>query len=164
MSPRRHDSLIPLSREHHYALVVCLRINRGLPGHISDSKWLEERVAIVRDFFPLGLKSHFECEEENLFPAMSEVSGAHPLIEELLEEHRKLDGLVRFLVVGTYAVRMNKLSDFSRLLESHIRKEERQLFPLFEQQVPAEVQAQVGVSIVTRIGEGRQTRNSDLLR
>lgn len=42
---------------------------------------------------------------------------------------------------NTVAVR---IAEFADLLERHIRKEERELFPLFEAQAPADVLERVG--------------------
>ena len=50
-SNRRHESLIPLSREHHYGLPVCLRIHRGIENHQADVSWLSERADKVIRFF-----------------------------------------------------------------------------------------------------------------
>jgi len=50
-SSRRHDSLIPLSREHQYALMLCLRIHRGLIEHDRDANWLVVKAWQAVRFF-----------------------------------------------------------------------------------------------------------------
>lgn len=50
-SSRRHDSLIPLSREHQYSLMLCLRIHRGLIEGDADSNWLQMKAGHAVRFF-----------------------------------------------------------------------------------------------------------------
>ena len=65
---RRHESIIPLSREHQYGLLECLRIHRGIEGHRTDVSRLSERAEKVIRFFESDLKKHFKAEERVLFP------------------------------------------------------------------------------------------------
>src|SRR6476620_10040026 len=98
---RRDESLIPLSREHQYALLLCLRIHRGLPARNStrnnDIDWLRTRADRTIRFFDEELTLHFQAEEQVLFPAMKGLSGAPEIIEELLAEHRMLEAVVNSL-------------------------------------------------------------------
>src|SRR5262245_6820498 len=122
---RRHESLIPLSREHHYGLLVCLRIHRGMWKHDADPHWLRERAEKVIRFFESDLRSHFEVEEQIVFPAMREIKEAVAVIDQLIEEHRHLNTLVQRLR-GAQGVELSPLlTEFADLLEAHIRKEER---------------------------------------
>jgi hypothetical protein len=92
-SSRRHDSLIPLSHEHHYGLMLCLRIHRGLSQHGGDERWLRAKAAQAAKFFRSDLTPHFRAEEEALFPAMRDFAGARELLEELISDHRELERL-----------------------------------------------------------------------
>jgi hemerythrin-like domain-containing protein len=56
------------------------------------------------------------------------------------------------------------LGEFADLLEAHIRKEERALFPLYERLVSAEVAAEVGRAVKDIIGDATQSRNLELLK
>ena len=129
-SSRRHDSLIPLSREHHYALMLCLRINRGLTEREHDQDWLREKREQVSQFFADDLAAHFTAEEEVLFPAMREQEDAALLLDELSTEHRKLEALALRVQSSEGRSLAAALKEFAGLLEKHIRKEERQLFPI----------------------------------
>ncbi|HXG66843.1 MAG TPA: hemerythrin domain-containing protein, partial [Blastocatellia bacterium] len=160
----RHDSLIPLSRQHQYALMLCLRINRGLPEHGHDQNWLREKREQVFQFFEGDLAPHFTAEEEVLFPAMREQEGAALLLDELLTEHRKLEALalrMRSYEGGPLAAALKELAVS---LEKHIRKEERQLFPIYEQQVSAGLARTVEQEIINHIGTALHPRNPDLLK
>lgn len=163
-SSRRHDSLIPLSREHQYALMLCLRIHRGLIEHDADANWLQSKAGVAVRFFEGEMVSHFQAEEEILFPAMRDLTGAPRIIDELLEEHEKVRRLIdrlREIEPGSLA---STLMAFADTLEAHIRKEERELFPIYEQQASAEVIFGVERAIFSLIGSASQPRNPELLR
>lgn len=163
-SSRRHDSLIPLSREHQYALMLCLRIHRGLTEHGDDTEWLGTKAGQAVRFFDGELVTHFRAEEESLFPAMRELSGAPRIIEELLAEHQEIRRLIdqlRKIEVSSLAA---TLKDFADTLEAHIRKEERELFPIYEQQASPEITFRVERAILDLIGSASQPRNPELLR
>jgi len=161
---RRHESLVPLSREHHYGLMLCLRIHRGLPLHGSDETWVREKAFQAAQFFATDLVAHFKAEEESLFPVVRGFAGASELLNELLSEHRELERIAERLGGSEAADLMCALGEFADLLEAHIRKEERDLFPLYEKQVGAELAAKVGRAVKSVIGDAMQPRNPELLK
>jgi iron-sulfur cluster repair protein YtfE (RIC family) len=163
-SSRRHDSLIPLSREHHYALMLCLRLHRGLPIHQHDDDWLRIKRDQTVEFFDSDLTPHFRAEEEVLFPAMRNLAGADALLDELLSEHDRIRLLIRSLRDASGNSLATALNEVADLLESHIRKEERQLFPIYERQASVELARSVGEAIAGIIGEAMRPKNPDLLK
>lgn len=97
---------------------------------------MNEAAAEARAFFADNLVRHFRAEEEALFPLMrSSVAESHTLIEELVKEHEKIRGVVATIAAGQELSK--SLFDLGDLLERHIRREERELFPLFEERVNA---------------------------
>lgn len=162
-SNRRHESLIPLSREHHYGLLVCLRIHRGLVSHQADVSWLGERAGKVIRFFESDLKTHFKVEEEIVFPAMSGIEDSKGTIDQLVDEHRKLENLVQRLQEARDAQLAPLLREFADLLEAHIRMEERVLFPRYEQGVSSELARHVGIRVQEVIGTAMQPKHPNLL-
>lgn len=163
-SSRRHDSLIPLSREHQYALMLCLRIHRGLIEHVKDIEWLQTKAGQAVRFFEGELITHFQAEEELLFPAMRELSGAPRIIEQLLAEHQEIARLIDQLRKTDRSLLASSLKNFADTLEAHIRKEERELFPIYEQQASPEIAIRVERAILNLIGSASQPRNPELLR
>jgi iron-sulfur cluster repair protein YtfE (RIC family) len=161
---RRHDSLIPLSRDHQYALLLCLRIHRGLPEHGDDLDWLKTKAANTVRFFDEDLTIHFQAEEQVLFPAMSRFSGAREIVEDLLREHGTLKRLVDQLRRSESGSCTSTLKQFADTLEAHIRKEERALFPIYEQQASAEVIAAVEQGILSLIGSASEPKHPELLK
>ena len=166
-SKRRQDSLIPLSRQHHYALVLCLRINRGLKTNGGDINWLRSQSRKATQFFESDLVPHFQAEEAVLFPAMSAMLNAAQLLSSLLDEHKNIReqiGLLRRLEMEREpAVIAKALIDLASMLEAHIRKEERQLFPIYEDQASSTNDAAVGEKILELIGTASQPSDPSLL-
>jgi iron-sulfur cluster repair protein YtfE (RIC family) len=163
-SSRRHDSLVPLSREHHYALMLCLRIHRGIERHQADPNWLQAKAAQAIRFFESDLTLHFRAEEEVLFPAMRDFTGARELVNLLQCEHRELESLIKRLRQTEGRLLLDPLKQFADLLETHIRQEERALFPIYEEQTSSELARQLGEEIKAIIGSALQPRNPELLK
>jgi len=107
-------------------------------------------------FFEGDLVTHFQAEEEVLFPAMLDISGTTAIIGELLAEHNKLRALIDQLHQTKTSSLAATLREFADTLEAHIRKEERELFPIYEQQAPAEIISRVEPAIVGLIGHASQ--------
>jgi iron-sulfur cluster repair protein YtfE (RIC family) len=158
-SNRRHESLIPLSREHHYGLLVCLRIHRGIENHHADVSWLTERAEKVIRFFESDLKTHFKAEEEIVFPAMNGIEDSRATIDQLVDEHRKLERLVQRLQHARGLQLASLLREFTDLLEAHIRTEERVLFPRYEEGVSSELAKQVGTRVLDVIGTAMKPKH-----
>jgi len=138
----RHPSLIPLSHDHHHGLALALRCRKQALGRIKPMgvQGLEERAKEVKDFFSKNLGRHFEAEEEILFPAIrSLASESQSLIEDLIKGHQQIRAEVGRLEEKENLAKV--LFDLGDLLERHIRREERELFPLFEKYAaPAEAE------------------------
>src|SRR6202051_1769311 len=119
---RRHESLIPLSHEHHDALLLAWRLRTG----DLSKREPELRAKHVGAFFEYN---HLQLEEELLFPAFRAVLGVEAtLIDVLLSDHRELRAKAAAIKTGAH----DQVDGFCALLERHIRTEERQLFVLAE--------------------------------
>jgi iron-sulfur cluster repair protein YtfE (RIC family) len=148
-SSKRHESLIPLSHQHHHGLVLSHRVLRDLPGLRGDSQALALVAGEVVEFFERDLLAHFAAEEEVLFPAMEQQLGKLTIIDELLGEHRQMRVLVQELSrKGSGA---KTVEAFAELLRDHIRKEERDLFPIYDQRMSESAQSAVGDGIRQRL-------------
>jgi iron-sulfur cluster repair protein YtfE (RIC family) len=122
---RRDPSLIPLSQQHHNGLALCVLTRRsvGSDSSVANCQRLARRIV---DRYELELANHFELEESVLFPAIRTDIGNLTLVEVLVSEHREMERMVDNLRSG--AVDQSQLEEFCSLLESHIRREERELF------------------------------------
>lgn len=113
---KRHEKLIPRSREHHRTLALCLRILRHpLLSHQTE---IEAHIP--------ELLRHFDEEEKLLLPAKAGLPA--PLYSRFISDHTALR---RLLAAPRYddAAWLRQLAED---LRSHIRFEERELFPAAE--------------------------------
>jgi iron-sulfur cluster repair protein YtfE (RIC family) len=129
----RHPSLIPLSHDHHHGLALALRCRKQALGQLKPmgAEGLRERAREFREFFEGNLVNHFRAEEEVLFPDLiARVPESREIIDPLLKEHEQIRSAVPKLSAEAELAKL--IFDLGDLLERHIRKEERELFPLFE--------------------------------
>jgi iron-sulfur cluster repair protein YtfE (RIC family) len=130
----RHPCLIPLSHDHHHGLALALRCRKQALGQLKPmgAEGLRQRAQEFRDFFSKELVPHFRAEEEVLFPHMrARLPESAAMIEEFLRDHETIQQAIPRL---DQEAGLGKLIfDLGDLLERHIRKEERELFPLLEQ-------------------------------
>jgi hypothetical protein len=126
---KRRPALRQLSREHHGALVLALRITKA-----GDATAVAHLMATVPDVFARELEPHFRDEEADLLPGLA-AAGADALVRRTLDEHRALRGLVDRIAAGDAA----SLTEFARALRAHVRFEEHELFPAAETLLPAEI-------------------------
>jgi quercetin dioxygenase-like cupin family protein len=135
---KRHPSLVPLSHDHHHALVEARRLRRAAAA--PDA----ERRAAAADFlrfFSTETVRHFREEEEQLFPALVGHDGeGEALLVQALLEHQRIHALVGRLEHDLAAgeADASSMRELGELLEAHVRLEERRLFPLLEHVVSDE--------------------------
>jgi hemerythrin-like domain-containing protein len=138
---QRHPSLVPLSQDHHDGLLLAVRLQQGtralqrLWSH--DFFWQAEYVVM---FYDDHLTSHFDAEEIVLFPvAQQYLEKDAKIVERLLYDHNEMRTLVNFFRAPRKNELEAKLKHFGKILEDHIRCEERELFPLCEKRFPSDL-------------------------
>ena len=144
----RHPSLIALSHDHHHGLALALRCRKQALGQLKPMgvAGLRERAREFVDFYRAHLIDHFRAEEEVLFPIMRETALTNaPLLDDLIKQHQEITRATTPLEGGSGLAKL--LFGIGDLLERHIRKEERELFPLFESQIEATNAAMIGVEL-----------------
>lgn len=156
--PRRHESLVPLSRDHRDALALAFRLHHPSPPGpataVTPPSTAASRAAEALDFFRAHLAGHFAAEEEVLFPAIAARLAADAperfLLDALIADHRRMDELrdeiAAALAAGARSGDDDRLATPLRALadtlEQHVRREERELFARFEELVrPADARA-----------------------
>lgn len=113
---KRCIALQPVSREHHYGLLLAWKIREGFKHEIAA-----ERIKRYTDWFwENQLQDHFEFEETYIFPILG---AEHELIKKAMREHRRLKRL--FSVTDKVAQHLSLLEEE---LVAHIRFEERVVF------------------------------------
>lgn len=141
---KRHPALVPLSEDHHHALVLARTLR--LASEAGDDSASESLSREVAAFWRLSLRPHFRAEEKWLFPAArkcaasAERSDVALDIARMLGEHKVMRRLVReSRARGVSAERrMRTLARLATVLHDHVRFEERVFFPKAEELIPAE--------------------------
>ena len=118
---KRHESLKPLSRDHHQGLMLSWKLRTGLQKNVDPARMM----AYCQRFHEQHLVPHFGLEEEAIFPILG---NDHELVKRALAEHRRLTRLFS----GTDDP-ITRISRIEEELEAHIRFEERVLFAAIEE-------------------------------
>lgn len=135
---KRSPELTPLSHEHHQALVVAIGLKRATGPEAAD--------ALV-DFHRSDGERHFEIEERILLPGWiaADPGADREAATRVLAEHLELRAAVRRF--ESRAATVGEVQRIGRLLESHVRYEERELFPAIETSLDDAVLAELGAAI-----------------
>jgi len=120
---KRHPSLQKLSDDHHRALVLARRLRRLAAG--TETVDLTVLSREVQQEFDTDLEPHFRIEERCLLPALR-AKGADELARRTTSDHTRLRELVRSPWTG------DTVANLGAFLETHVRFEERTLFPKAE--------------------------------
>jgi hemerythrin-like domain-containing protein len=148
----RDPSLIPLSRQHHYALALCVRIERSLKAGVTDLEiWQPE----IEEHFSQQIRVHFEAEEAVLFPAAERFADLSSLVAELRADHHELRR--HFALASARAMSASDLQEFADLLARHIRKEERDLFEQLQTLMTADQLHALGTQLDAALQEAIQS-------
>jgi len=132
---KRHIALQPLSREHHGALLLAQLLRNDAPDYAGLPSDNDGKALYAGKFFRETLLQHFEKEELILNQCRDLVHDLDTMIDETITEHQLLKQL--FTNLDALPASSDQLHSLGLLLNSHIRKEERVLFPLLEQHCPA---------------------------
>lgn len=134
---KRHPGLHPLSHHHHHALAAAKRLK--MAGVQHKGYYPEDVREHLASFWEKGGQEHFREEEEILLPVYAQyTSPNHPVIVEMLLEHVQIRSLIR-QILEQASPSVELMEQLGHLLEEHVRKEERVVFPLLEQAIPDDV-------------------------
>lgn len=130
---KRHPSLAPLSRQHHPALILSQLLKKNAPAYKGMPVDTEGKMLYATQFYQSDLVPHF-ADEEKVFEKLANIS---PLLDAAMQEtigehvllHQLFNGMPGQTDAETY------LDVLGHTLEKHIRKEDRELFPMIEQLV-----------------------------
>jgi len=125
---KRIEQLRALSDDHHTALVLarrCLQVAQGKSSLSVETFWEG-----VLSAFASHLEPHFQIEESALLPALESIEEfGH--VARVRADHARLRALR-----DTEPVTGELVAEFGRLLESHVRFEEREVFEHDQDRLP----------------------------
>jgi iron-sulfur cluster repair protein YtfE (RIC family) len=129
-----------LWHQHHQGLFAALQLKRARQSSAAEAR------SVFLDFFEREGARHFRAEEELLLPAFARHSEFdQPEIVRVLTEH--VDLRRRALDLAASAdPEPTALRELGKRLESHIRFEERVLFPMIEATLPADELVRLGAA------------------
>lgn len=150
---KRSPELVFLSREHHVALELALRLRRATQADAEAVR----RAAV--EFWECDGQQHFRQEEELLLPALAAgTSTADPDIERVRIDHADLRSRFSNLSAGP-GVGPEALRQLGQRLQDHVRFEERTLFERAQTELDPQQLAAIG-----REGPARGINVEDLER
>ena len=137
---KRSRQLASLSRDHHQALAIALRLRR------ADDDTAEQAQSAFLEFWRSHGREHFRAEEEILLPAFAGHGDSHhPLVLRALGDHVAIRH--RADRIATAAAPPALLHELGERLAAHVRFEEWELFPLVEQTLPPDALAAVAAAL-----------------
>jgi len=146
---KRSAELQPLSRDHHRALLVAMRVQHGLDGKpfAGPMVGFDGLLAEANEFYSAHFTDHAAAEEEHLVPALRSANpDAAEHLDRLVDDHRRLSRLL--VEAGEQGRSTNErrsaLCEFGAVLEAHVRFEERELFAIIEESLAHDVLEAIG--------------------
>lgn len=112
----------PFSREHHDGLLFGWKIRQGIKKGVACRRMADFCVWSWVNHF----SNHFKKEEEELLQILS---AHHPMMEKMLEEHEGIQFKIELIQKRPEYEGLERLV---RIIDLHIRFEERVLFPFIE--------------------------------
>lgn len=142
---KRHPGLVPISHEHRQLLFAAQILKRGVPRFRDAPATAPAKLVFARRCAAELLLPHQGREEALLFPAAAE-AGLGEMVAALLAEHHAIDAaFVRLTDLEAEATELEEQLDaIGRLLERHVRAEERELFPQLQTTLSAEALLAIG--------------------
>lgn len=142
---KRHPALVPLSRDHHHALLLASQLTRASAGTAVAVAGL-----LLADW-DAQQRAHFRVEEEILLPAYAQHGRPdEPAIVQMLLDHMLIRAGIAAVSV---APSLELLHRTGERLAAHVRLEEREVFPLIEGTIPEPEPEPELRSLGARLGE-----------
>lgn len=122
MPIKRNSNIVALSKDHHFGLLFCWKIEQGIKRNIA----IDRIKAYVDFFWSKHLMTHFNEEEELLLNTIKD-----DFCDKAKEDHQTIKDEIDRIHRDEYRGKHHYLH-LAQLLNQHIRFEERVLFPHLE--------------------------------
>ncbi len=135
---KRAEALQPLSRDHLKSLLAAKRLRNATDAAVAGQDFLA--------FWESEGRHHFRVEEEVLLPGWAlHCPVDRVAVARMLEEHLSIRRAA--LRAAGAEASLEELRDLGRLLDDHVRFEERELFPMVEQALEPDDLARLAIAI-----------------
>src|SRR5690554_3633679 len=135
---KRSEHIIQLSREHHFSLLFCWKVRKGIKNEIDPKRIIQ----YILYFWKEHLLPHFS-EEDILFEHVDD-----ELVQRAYTEHHEINDLVSSLGSKNEEEKVLVASKIADLVDSHVRFEERELFPHLEAAIDESQLAKIGEKLL----------------
>lgn len=127
-----HKSLFSIAHDHFHGLMVAQMIKEDSEEIAGFPTSPEAKARYTVHFYNQELENHFYIEEYILQPAVTGISKEiDEIFKEVVKDHKDIEKMVEGLKDEKDLVR--KLDNLGRLIEQHVEKEERVLFPKLQE-------------------------------
>lgn len=134
---KRAHQLQPLSREHH----LGLNLSHHAKSCSDDPDDILRHWQALKNYLTT-MKAHFDLEDhvlaKLLLPYQNDVPEVKTALDTLGQQHQQIDDLMETMQSSQKKgeqIQADQVRKLAELLYDHIRFEERELFPLAEQQL-----------------------------
>ena len=134
---KRYETIAPLSREHHSALILAQLLKKGAPVYKGLPTTAKDKALYAIEMYRSTLQQHFKKEEALLYLVKGYHDEINKMTLQIIKEHIQLTEA--FISLDSTIELEEKMDALGKALDRHIRKEERVLFPLIQQYCPAEI-------------------------
>lgn len=149
---KRSKALMPLSREHHFYLLLAWKIRKGIGTGIGKDRI----VAYIRYMNEKLVRAHFEDEEKWLFESLLPEDS---LCGRAMKEHESINRMLQQVMDEEKNTRDELLLQLADAVEKHVRFEERELFPHLERVFTKAKMAELEEKIFEKHGNFTETWN-----
>ena len=158
----KRDSRIHfLSWDHHTALMESFKITKFIDSKSTEG--LFQLRAQIINFWKEHLLQHFRAEEECLLPRLALYQDTDEFISKTLTEHIQIHKIILLIKESTGEKDLKiYLKHFAKLLNDHIRFEERDLFEAIQSLLTDEQLNQIYSEITERYGDKYRNQNCQL--
>ena len=119
---KRSKYIIQLSKDHHFTLLFCWKIRTGVKLQIEISR-IKNYVSY---FWQTHMQPHFNEEEILLFAPAKDAA-----VQRALNEHAEIRQQINTIITSEN-IQAAQLEQLANIVETHVRYEERELFPHLE--------------------------------
>lgn len=120
---KRNEHIVKLSKDHHSGLLFCWKIRQGLNLEVATARIIK----YAQYFWSHHLAEHFREEETILFYPLKD-----ELVQKAFEDHKEIKRQLGELTGSPADDTKKGLLHLAKLIDDHIRYEERILFPHLE--------------------------------
>ena len=135
---KRNEQIKKLSIEHHFTLLFCWKIRKGLKQNVSPQR-IQDYVLY---FWRENLEPHFREEEKLFFAPVSDHK-----VRRTLRDHNVIKRKIQELSIFSPFTLKNKLGELADIISNHIHFEERILFPHLERLLSEEQFETIGIEL-----------------